>query len=89
MLGQSDRGLILYRKMLEEQVKIVEDGGEPMNVFRDAEENVGLGLTSEEYGPIGEYHQGAARLRTAGPFSPVMDEIDALLVAGSAAAKGG
>jgi 5,5'-dehydrodivanillate O-demethylase len=38
-LGESDVGIIMFRKMLEEQARIVEDGGEPMNVFRDPEQN--------------------------------------------------
>ena len=38
-LGQSDVGLIMYRRMLLEQTEIVEDGGEPMNVFRDPGKN--------------------------------------------------
>ena len=38
-LGQSDVGIILYRRMLEEQMRIVEAGGEPMNVFRAPAEN--------------------------------------------------
>ncbi len=35
-LGESDRGIIFFRKMLKEQMDIVADGGEPMNVFRGA-----------------------------------------------------
>ena len=38
-LGESDAGIILYRRLLNEQIKIVEDGGEPMNVFRDTAKN--------------------------------------------------
>jgi len=38
-LGESDAGIILYRRLLNEQIKIVEDGGEPMNVFRDPAKN--------------------------------------------------
>ena len=34
-LGVTDVGIILYRKILEEQMRIVEDGGEPMNVHRE------------------------------------------------------
>ena len=33
-LGESDRGLILYRKLLRDQLNVVADGGDPMNVFR-------------------------------------------------------
>jgi 5,5'-dehydrodivanillate O-demethylase len=34
-LGVSDVNVIAYRKLLREQIEIVQDGGEPMNVFRD------------------------------------------------------
>ena len=34
-LGESDKGIIMYRKLLREQIEIVDDGGDPMNVFRD------------------------------------------------------
>ena len=33
-LGESDKGIIMFRKMLNEQMDVVEDGGDPMNVFR-------------------------------------------------------
>ena len=33
-LGESDKGIIMFRKMLNEQMDIVEDDGDPMNVFR-------------------------------------------------------
>lgn len=33
-LGATDVGVIMFRRMLDEQAKIVEDGGEPINVHR-------------------------------------------------------
>ncbi len=38
-LGQSDVGVIMYRRMLQEQMAVARDGGDPMNVFRDPERN--------------------------------------------------
>jgi len=38
-LGESDKGIILYRRMLAEQMSLVENGEEPLNVFRDAGSN--------------------------------------------------
>ena len=35
-LGTTDRGIILYRKMLERELAKVERGADPINVFRDA-----------------------------------------------------
>ena len=36
--------------MLHEQIKIVEDGGDPINVFRDPAQNAALELPNEEKG---------------------------------------
>ena len=47
-LGLSDEGIILFRKLLDEQIAVVEDGGQPMNVFRDAEANHRLNIGAEE-----------------------------------------
>ena len=47
-LGMSDRGVIMFRKLLMDQMKIVRDGGDPMNVFRDpaANERIDLPVNS-------------------------------------------
>ncbi len=40
-LGESDRGIILFRRMLhDEMVKVQETGQDPMNTFRDPSRNV-------------------------------------------------
>ena len=36
-LGQSDVGIILFRKQLQRNIAVMEDGGDPMNVFRGSE----------------------------------------------------
>jgi 5,5'-dehydrodivanillate O-demethylase oxygenase subunit len=41
-LGESDRGVILFRQMLEQQMEAVERGDDPMNTFRDPATNVCL-----------------------------------------------
>jgi len=38
-LGASDRGIVLYRQMLREQIEVVQRGGEPMALVRDPEKN--------------------------------------------------
>jgi 5,5'-dehydrodivanillate O-demethylase len=38
-LGMSDRGIVMWRQLLEEQIDIVQAGGDPINVFRDPEKN--------------------------------------------------
>ena len=52
-LGESDRGVILYRKMLDEQAAAVEDGAEPLNVIRDPAENVMIHVPQEGWGKLG------------------------------------
>jgi 5,5'-dehydrodivanillate O-demethylase len=46
-LGRSDKGIILFRRMIEENIRLVEEGKDPMNVFRDPEKNVYLGMRTE------------------------------------------
>ena len=43
-LGVSDRGVIMFRKLLMEQMKIVQDGGDPINVYRDPATNERIDL---------------------------------------------
>ncbi|MCH7482310.1 MAG: hypothetical protein IIC31_05710 [Chloroflexi bacterium] len=46
-LGESDKGLIMYRRLLQEQMKIVADGGDPMNTFREEGTNLNLYVPNE------------------------------------------
>jgi len=39
-LGESDRGVITYRKLLLDQIQLLEEGKDPMCTFRDPAENV-------------------------------------------------
>lgn len=55
-LASTDLGVVQFRKMLNEQMDIVEQGGDPMNVFRDPAEvgdcitlNPVIGADSEEW----------------------------------------
>jgi 5,5'-dehydrodivanillate O-demethylase len=38
-LGATDGGIAMYRKLLREQIELVEGGGEPMALVRDPEKN--------------------------------------------------
>ena len=76
-LAETDRGLIMFRKMLEEQIKIVEDGGDPINVFRDPAENEFIDLEMEDYGPLLHYQRCYLQHNNSGPYNtaiPVLDE---------------
>ena len=84
-LAETDRGLILFRRMLEENVKTVEDGGDPMNVFRDPKENEFIELEMEDYGPLMKYQRGYLKYNNAGPLNTAIDELDDFLAESSAA----
>ena len=64
-LGVTDVGIIMYRRMLETQMKIVEDGGEPMNVLRDPAQNDIIVLPCEYFRYPGDKDTG-------GPFKNVV-----------------
>jgi len=75
-LGESDKGVILYRRMLAEQMALVEDGGEPVNVFRDPEKNKVINI------PVEYDLVDTARAHRLGsgqaPYSALIDEIEEL-----------
>ncbi|HEY3118625.1 MAG TPA: Rieske 2Fe-2S domain-containing protein [Chloroflexota bacterium] len=57
-LGESDKGIILYRRLLAEQMRIVEDGADPMNTFRDPAQNVSIHIQTESDDPTFEASGG-------------------------------
>ena len=73
-LGESDKGIILYRRMLREQMALVEDGGEPMNTFRDPAQNEIIHLfqerSLEDSARAGSLSSGQA------PYSPLIPGIE-------------
>ena len=38
-LGHADKGIVMFRRLLREQIQIVQKGGEPMGVIRDPAKN--------------------------------------------------
>ena len=53
-LGESDRGVIFYRKILTEQMQLVSDGGEPINIIRDPKENEMIHVDQEGWTTLGK-----------------------------------
>jgi 5,5'-dehydrodivanillate O-demethylase len=53
-LGESDQGIILYRKILADQISIVQKGGEPIALVRDPEKNKIIEFTTTERLPSEE-----------------------------------
>ena len=78
-LAATDRGLIMFRKMLADQIEIVEDGGDPMNVFRDPESARFIKPHMEDYGPLTRYQRGLLKYANTGPLNTVIDQLDDLL----------
>jgi hypothetical protein len=77
-LGRSDKGVIMFRRMLEENIRIVEDGGDPINTFRDPANNVYLGMDTEHWSKRAELAGGQAfpfaRQGMASKYSPIMND---------------
>lgn len=84
-LGKSDEGIILFRKLLSEQIRIVEDGADPINTFRDPQANtsinapdtVRLGLLQGSPGGLSPTEQDAIYTRDhqIDRYSPVIEQI--------------
>jgi 5,5'-dehydrodivanillate O-demethylase len=51
-LGAGDRGIVMFRRLLKEQIEIVRNGGEPMGVIRNPEKNkiIELDVINERIG---------------------------------------
>ena len=71
-LGRSDKGVILYRQLLEEGMETVADGGDPLNVFRDPAENLYIHLPTENN--VRAFAKGPKRQRggASTKYSPIM-----------------
>jgi 5,5'-dehydrodivanillate O-demethylase len=81
-LGESDRGIILYRRLLTQQSKVAEDGGDPMNVFRDPAKNEIISLQAETDPFEAAKPENRARRRPGlstgqSPYSPVIAQVEA------------
>ena len=85
-LGASDIGIILFRKLLDEQIDVVADGGDPLNVFRDLPSDHSLPI------PLEKVKFGIAALTNrpleAGDTSPVRELVQQALDSWGAASVG-
>ncbi len=75
-LGESDLGIIAYRRMLTQQLNLLADGGEPMNVFRDPEQNKSIYVPwQQEEDPwafqLTQLHRAAGSTK----YSPIAQEM--------------
>jgi 5,5'-dehydrodivanillate O-demethylase len=76
-LGRSDKGVVLYRKMLDDAIKAVEAGEDPMNVMRDTSVNrIDLAIEKAKLrGRAGNVLTGARGGNTT-KYSPILNELD-------------
>ena len=72
LLGESDRGIVIYRHLLENQIKLVAEGKDPMNTFRDPTKNTRLDLPTESRDKFLTGRLGA-RSRYSQRFKPLFD----------------
>jgi 5,5'-dehydrodivanillate O-demethylase len=82
-LGTSDSGIILFRRLLDEQIRVAEAGGDPMNTFRDPEFNDIIHLTPpDKLQPSGSYRsrydEGYA-IDDADRYGPAIEEVKELM----------
>jgi len=66
VLGRSDKGIILFRQMLEENIAKVEDGRDPINTFREPGDNEYLGMRTEHQGKMIPQGQAGRDVDTTG-----------------------
>jgi 5,5'-dehydrodivanillate O-demethylase len=77
-LGYSDKGVIAFRNQLKENLRRVEAGQDPMNVFRDPAGNSELELPVEEHKLGGSFDVGAGQRRAgnSSKYSPIFRAIE-------------
>jgi 5,5'-dehydrodivanillate O-demethylase len=76
-LGESDKGIILFRKMLREQMDVVADGGDPMCTFRDPTKNRSIGLPLEHVKFLNRARSGYSLVEAGEPLD--VDLIEATM----------
>lgn len=78
-LATIDTCVFEYRKLLSEQLKIVTDGGEPMNVFRDPKKNVRIQPPVPSQSAVrsrGQYYRSNYHKTGGGGWSYMDDDVD-------------
>jgi len=75
-LGKSDLGVIMLRRVLQEQLDLVEEGGDPIGVIRDPAQNVQIDLPQEKkkFG-TGEAFRKEFLSMGQGRYSPIAGEV--------------
>ncbi len=87
-LGQSDVGVIMFRQLLEEQIRRVEQGMDPIEVYRDPSTNVCIDLPGERDNQVdarivrrqSQMLTGNALLQGEQRYRPDLDKVRALFL---------
>ena len=77
-LAESDKGIILYRRLLREQMERVAEGLDPMNVFRDPAKAQDVRLVQDAFDSLTRATPGSL-LSNQAKYSPAAGELEKLL----------
>ena len=76
-LGRSDKGVVLYRRMLRDGMAAVEAGQDPKNVFRDPSlERIDLEIEKNKLGRVGANVVTGMRSGNTTKYSPILKQLD-------------
>ena len=85
MLGTTDTGVVKFRRLLKEQIELVQSGSKPINTCLDPSENRRLVLPHSQnfydrgvYGKVASYRRGSATGALGMQNSPINDLIEDL-----------
>lgn len=73
MLGESDHGVVLYRHLIDNQIKLIAAGKDPINTFRDPAKNQRIELETESRDKFLTGRLGA-RSRYSRRFQPLSQQ---------------
>jgi 5,5'-dehydrodivanillate O-demethylase len=74
-LGGSDKGVAIYRRVLQRELKKMEKGEDPMGVVRDAGRNARIDLPNERKKHHNSDGFASFMLRTHARYSPIADDL--------------
>jgi 5,5'-dehydrodivanillate O-demethylase len=74
-LGRSDKGVVLYRRLLKEGLEAVASGRDPMNVFRDPVNRIDLEIEKNKFGSAGGNVMSGTRTGNTTKYSPILKKL--------------
>jgi 5,5'-dehydrodivanillate O-demethylase len=74
-LGATDKGIMMYRRMLKREVKKVQEGQDPMGIIRDPARNRRIDLPNERKKHHNSDGFAAFALRTHAKYSPIIHDV--------------